>query len=48
VRGKRVRFVVDSPRGEARFSGALQGGALHGSVSASRGTYSWAARRCGR
>ena len=46
VRGKRVRFVVDSPRGEARFSGALDGGSLRGSVSGSRGTYSWQGRRC--
>jgi hypothetical protein len=48
VRGKRVRFIVDSPRGEARFSGGLEGGALRGSVSGSRGTYSWQGRRCGR
>jgi hypothetical protein len=46
VRGKRVRFVVDSPKGEARFSGAFDRGELHGSVSGSRGTYSWAATRC--
>ena len=46
VRGKRVRFVVDSPKGEARFSGAFDRGELHGSVSGSRGTYSWAAKRC--
>lgn len=46
VRGKRVRFVVDSPKGEARFSGALDRGELHGSVSASRGTFSWAGKRC--
>jgi hypothetical protein len=46
VRGKRVRFVVDSPKGEARFSGALDDGELHGSVSGSKGTFSWAAKRC--
>jgi hypothetical protein len=47
VRGKRVRFVVDSPRGEARFSGALDGKSLEGNVSVSRGTFSWEGRRCG-
>lgn len=48
IRGRRVRFLVSSPRGEARFSGAFDRGALRGSVSSSRGTYAWAGKRCGR
>jgi hypothetical protein len=47
AQGKRLRFVVDSPRGEARFSGALDGRTLQGRVSGSRGTYSWEGQRCG-
>lgn len=45
--GKRVRFVVDSPKGEARFTGTLDGASLRGSVRASHRTFSWQGRRCG-
>jgi hypothetical protein len=46
AQGRRVRFAVSGSRGEARFSGTLEGSRLRGNVSSPRGNFSWAASRC--